>query len=159
MLYSVYLMLFGRVPYVICVCTSCYLCVYLKLYSVYHMLFSDLVGTIWYKVYFMLYSVYLCYFQSEVKDSLPRSDVRRSHRSILYVRDSSDPKYVTMTTIEGFCLPELYEMRNKTWMFRDVTYHLGSILLFSNFVMAVVVAFNFVLCNEIEYIDMTSYCL
>lgn len=107
----------------------------------------------------MLYSVYLCYFQSEVKDSLPRSDVRRSHRSILYVRDSSDPKYVTMTTIEGFCLPELNEMRNKTWMFRDVTYHLGSILLFSNFVMAVVVAFNIVLCNEIEYIDMTSYCL
>lgn len=107
----------------------------------------------------MLYSVYLCYFQSEVKDSLPRSDVRRSHRSILYVRDSSDPKYVTMTTIEGFCLPELNEMRNKPWMFRDVTYHLGSILLFSNFVMAVVVAFNFVLCNEIEYIDVTSYCL
>lgn len=104
----------------------------------------------------MLYSVYLCYFQSEVKDSLPRSDVRRSHRSILYVRDSSDPKYVTMTTIEGFCLPELNEMRNKPWMFRDVTYHLGSILLVSNFV---VVAFNFVLCNEIEYIDMTSYCL
>nr|XP_011417581.2 DNA repair-scaffolding protein isoform X1 [Crassostrea gigas]XP_011417582.2 DNA repair-scaffolding protein isoform X1 [Crassostrea gigas] len=70
-------------------------------------------------------TVILSLNMSEVKDSLPRSDVRRSHRSILYVRDSSDPKYVTMTTIEGFCLPELNEMRNKTWMFRDVTYHLG----------------------------------
>lgn len=71
------------------------------------------------------------FFQSEVKDSLPRSDVRRSHRSVLYLRDPTNPKYVIITTTEGFCLPELNKMRNKTWMFRDVAYHLGSILLYA----------------------------
>lgn len=70
-------------------------------------------------------AVILSLNMSEVKDSLPRSDVRRSHRSVLYLRDPTNPKYVIMTTTEGFCLPELNEMRNKTWMFRDVAYHLG----------------------------------
>lgn len=77
----------------------------------------------------------------------------------MYVRDFFDFKYVIMITIEGFCLLELNEMRNKIWMFRDVIYYLGFILFFFNFVMVVVVVFNFVLCNEIEYIDMILYCL
>lgn len=72
-------------------------------------------------------TVILCYNTSEVKDSLPRSDVRQSHRSVLYVKDPTNPKYFIMTTTDGFCLPELNELRNKSWMFRDVTYQLGKL--------------------------------
>lgn len=52
---GVYLMLYGCAPHVIYVCTF-------KLYSVYHMLFSDLVGTIWYKVCTLCYICLLMLF-------------------------------------------------------------------------------------------------
>ncbi|XP_061196756.1 DNA repair-scaffolding protein-like [Saccostrea echinata] len=65
----------------------------------------------------------------DVKDSVPLSDSRRSHNSILYVRDQSltNHRYITMTTTAECSLPLLTHLKNRTWKFRDVACQSGKL--------------------------------
>ncbi|XP_062621469.1 DNA repair-scaffolding protein-like [Saccostrea cucullata] len=63
----------------------------------------------------------------DVKDGIPLSDSRRSHKSVLYIRDQSltNPRYITMTTTAEFPLPLSTQLKNRTWKFRDVACQSG----------------------------------
>ncbi|XP_048761991.2 DNA repair-scaffolding protein-like isoform X2 [Ostrea edulis] len=64
---------------------------------------------------------------ASVKDGLSLSDTRRSHKSVLYVRDQSLTRSQCITTTSEFCLPECTQLTENSWKFRDVACHLGKL--------------------------------